>query len=183
MLGMTNHFDISGSIEIRKVDIEGVACMWLYHRVMSPKDADRMSNSVDPDQTAPLGAVWSGSALFAQAYLSENLETLRYPMFMFQVKSPSKSQTMFQQQLGKRPPLPIPTQEPDEVFEPCQMIMVLFVLRKLILQTRMRSHPVGLDVWFLVEPFVYFHISCVWTAKAFTGCLYDKYHHLMSWLI
>ena len=25
------------------------------------------------DQTAPLGAVWSGSALFAQAYLSENL--------------------------------------------------------------------------------------------------------------
>ena len=40
-----------------------------------------MANSVDPDQialllpdqTAPLGAVWSGSALFAQAYLSENL--------------------------------------------------------------------------------------------------------------
>ena len=29
--------------------------MWLYHRVMSPKDADRMANSVDPDQTAPLG--------------------------------------------------------------------------------------------------------------------------------
>ena len=32
-----------------------------------------MANSVDPDQTA-LGAVWSGSALFAQAYLSENLD-------------------------------------------------------------------------------------------------------------
>ena len=30
--------------------------------------------------------------------------------------------------------------------------MVLFVLRKLILQTRMRSHPVGLDVWVLVGP-------------------------------
>ena len=28
--------------------------------------------------TAPLGAVWSGSALFAQAYLSENLGSLRY---------------------------------------------------------------------------------------------------------
>ena len=40
--------------------------MWLYHRGMSPKDADWMANSVDPDQTAPLG-VWSGSALFAQA--------------------------------------------------------------------------------------------------------------------
>ena len=41
--------------------------MWLYHKVMSPKDADGMANSVDPDQTAPQGAVWSGSALFAQA--------------------------------------------------------------------------------------------------------------------
>ena len=42
---------------------------------MSPNDADGMANSVDPD----LGAVWSGSALFAQAYLSENLGSLRYP--------------------------------------------------------------------------------------------------------
>ena len=37
-----------------------------------------MANSVDPDQTAPLavwrGAVWSGSTLFAQPYLSKNLE-------------------------------------------------------------------------------------------------------------
>ena len=45
---------------------------------MSPNDADGMANSVDPDQTAPLGAVWSGSALFAQAHLSENLGSLRY---------------------------------------------------------------------------------------------------------
>ena len=37
-----------------------------------------MANSADPDQTAPLGAVWSGSALFAQAYLSENIGSLRY---------------------------------------------------------------------------------------------------------
>ena len=37
-----------------------------------------MPNSVDTDQTAPLGAVWSGSALLAQAYLSENLGSLRY---------------------------------------------------------------------------------------------------------
>ena len=36
---------------------------WLYHRVMSPNDADG-------------GAVWSGSTLFAQAYLSENLASL-----------------------------------------------------------------------------------------------------------
>ena len=44
--------------------------------------------------------------------------------------------------------------------EPCHEIMVLFVLRKLILQTRMRSHPVQLDVWCLFRPFVYFHTSC-----------------------
>ena len=51
--------------------------MWLYNRVMSPINADGMANSVDPDQTAPLGGVWSGSALFAQTCLSENLEKLR----------------------------------------------------------------------------------------------------------
>ena len=41
--------------------------MWLYHRVMSPKDADGMANSVDPDQAA-----WPGSRLFVQAHLSED---------------------------------------------------------------------------------------------------------------
>ena len=40
---------------------------------MSPNDADGMANSVDPR-----GAVWSGSALFAQAYLSKNLGSLQY---------------------------------------------------------------------------------------------------------
>ena len=30
--------------------------MWLYNRVISPNDADGMANSVDPDQTAPLGS-------------------------------------------------------------------------------------------------------------------------------
>ena len=32
-----------------------------------------MANSVDPDQTAPSGAVWSGFTLFAYAILSEFL--------------------------------------------------------------------------------------------------------------
>ena len=52
------------------------------------------------------------------------------------------------------------------LFEPSHEIMVLFVLRKLILQMCMGSHPVGQDVWFLVGSFVYFHTLCVWTAKA-----------------
>ena len=50
---------------------------WLYQRAVHPKDAAGIANSVDPDQTAPLGAVWSGSALFAQTYLSENLGSLQ----------------------------------------------------------------------------------------------------------
>ena len=69
-----------------------------------------------------------------------------------------------------------------ETFEQSHEIMVLFVLRKFILQTRMRSHPVGLDVWFLVEPFVYFHSACVRTAKALAGRLCDKYHNLICLL-
>ena len=76
--------------------------------------------------------------------------------------------------------------------EPAHEIMALFVLRKLILQTRMNSHPMGLDFWFLVGLFVYF--MCVKSecsgktarmhrlAWAFAGHLCDKYHNLMSWL-
>ena len=37
--------------------------LWFYHRVMPPKDADRMANSVDPDQTAPLGILESDMGL------------------------------------------------------------------------------------------------------------------------
>ena len=40
---------------------------------MRSNDADGMANSVDPDQTAALGAVWSVSTLFAQTCLMENL--------------------------------------------------------------------------------------------------------------
>ena len=47
-------------------------------RVFLQKDANAIANSQDPDQTAPLGAVLSGSSLFAQTCLSENLGLLRY---------------------------------------------------------------------------------------------------------
>ena len=58
-------------------------------------------------------------------------------------------------------------------YEPCHEIMVLFVLRKLMFQTCMGSRPMGLDIWFLVGPFAYFHNSCARTAKALArlrGC-------------
>ena len=76
-----------------------------------------------------------------------------------------------------------------QINEPTHEIMALIALRKLNLQTRMRSNPLGLHVWFLVRPFVYFHTLCVRTAKAqarlrgaFAVHLCDKYHNLMSWL-
>ena len=55
---------------------------------MSPNDADGMANSVDPDQTAPLGAVWSASVLFAQACLSENLGSLRQEPLRTKLQAP-----------------------------------------------------------------------------------------------
>ena len=83
--------------------------------------------------------------------------------------------------------------------EPAHKIMVLFVLRKLILQTRM---PVGLDVWcvvgpwsynrdgsyltFMVGPFVYFHTSCVRTANALArlrGCAGSPEPSLVAYVI
>ena len=42
------------------------------------KNANGIANSEDPDQTAPLGAVCSGSALFAQTNLSKKLGSLQY---------------------------------------------------------------------------------------------------------
>ena len=64
--------------------------------------------------------------------------------------------------------------------------MALFVLRKLILQTRMRSDPVGLDVWFLVGLFVYSHASCERTVKALArlrGCTGSPELSLVAYVI
>ena len=61
-------------------DTQNICCtdpkIWtrlLYCRVMHPKDLAGIANSEDPHQTVPVEAVWSGSALLAQTYLSENL--------------------------------------------------------------------------------------------------------------
>ena len=75
----------------------------------------------------------------------------------------------------------------EQSSEPPHEIMVLIVLRKLILQTRMRSHPVGLDVWcFESLTFVYFHTSCVQTAKALArlrGCAGSPEPSLVAYVI
>ena len=71
-------------------------------------------------------------------------------------------------------------------FEPAHEIMALFVLRKLILQMRIRSHPVGLDVLLMVGPFVYFYTSCLRTAKALVrlrGCAGSPEPSLAAYVI
>ena len=70
--------------------------------------------------------------------------------------------------------------------EPSHENMALFVLRKLIIQTHMRTHPVGLDVSFLVGPFVYSHTLCVRTAKALVrlcGCVCSPEPSLVIYVI
>ena len=47
---------------------------------MHPKDADGMASSVDPDKTASSEAVLSWSALFAETYLSQYIEVVRYDL-------------------------------------------------------------------------------------------------------
>ena len=53
-----------------------------------------MANSVDPDQTAPEGAVWSGSALFAYAILNFDWLcwglTTRQPLWVILCRLPEK---------------------------------------------------------------------------------------------
>ena len=69
--------------------------------------------------------------------------------------------------------------------------MAFIALRKLSFQARMRSNPLGLHIWFLVRPFVYFHALCANSEGfgetsltwAYAVRLCDKYHNLMSWLI
>ena len=81
-------------------------------------------------------------------------------------------------------------------YEPAHEIMALFVLCKLILQTHKRSHPVGLDVWFIDRTLRLLPYSMCANSEgsgetvrmhrltwAFTGRLCEKYHNLMCWLI
>ena len=55
--------------------------VWCIIALMHPKDADGMANSIDPDQTASSEAVWSWSALFAETYLSQYIEFIRYQYY------------------------------------------------------------------------------------------------------
>ena len=83
-----------------------------------------------------------------------------------------------------------------KAFEPSHGIMVLSILRKLIFQMSMRSHPMGLDVWFFGQTLRLLpYFMCANSegsgktvrmhrlARAFAGRLCDKYHNLIGWLV
>ena len=104
------------------------------------------------------GSIYSNDCQFMTTILSQN-----------EPAETEKSQTAILvpcvRNRTDRPSVKKRSQRPPRT-EPTLEILTLFVLRKFILQIRMRSHPVALDVWFLVWLFVYFHSSCVRTAKA-----------------
>ena len=62
---------------------------------MSPKVSDGIAKSEDPDQTAP-----SWSALFAQAYLPENLRYCRYAFVVF--KTPQVLEKAMAEKKGQK---------------------------------------------------------------------------------
>ena len=84
----------------------------------------------------------------------------------------------------------------SNILEPSHELMALFILHKLILKTRMHSHPVGLDIYFVWSDPSSNSILHVCSSegsgetermrkltRAFAGRICSKYHNLMSWLI
>ena len=52
-----NYHKISKNLDTPKIccNYPKIRTKWPFDKVMRPKEADGMANSVDPDQTAPLG--------------------------------------------------------------------------------------------------------------------------------
>ena len=92
---------------------------------MCPHDADRMANSVDPDQTVPSGAVWSGSTLFVQ--------TLRLitVFFMLQFHAPTVA---------------VPTKSPPKRLQQSQLTSDKRLLTKVIKASGLKQDTSGKSV-------------------------------------
>ena len=147
--------------------------MWLYHRVRSPNDADGMANSVVPDQTAPLGAVWSGSA---QSHLGPHCLPRHicqktkdhYGIFLsdrnfnhrFAEVSVCMDRSTFIFSSGAEKNLG------EKKIEPSHEKRNISTVWFMILPTFMHRHPVGPDLLLFVWSFLYFPILCERTAQA-----------------
>ena len=69
-----------------------VITQWLYRRVIHPKDADGMANSVDPVQIAPSGAVWRMSSLICGYTVFPDISEPRYDKTNKMSVHPAKTQ-------------------------------------------------------------------------------------------
>ena len=145
-------------------DTQSICCnhakiwtMLLYHRLMSPNDADGMANSVDPDQTAPLGAVWSGSALFAQTCLSENITVTQLRTTLPSVLHQSHLNTLPKKNIGRAPD--------------SQETLVIAFLRK-----KCSGHP-SYPVKFKLRPWTFYIILRRLYPQVLPSCLGDGFYH------
>ena len=82
LLHMKNQAIISSKDKSKKLKCRLLQFLFgalrVHSTVMKSKDLYGLENSVDPNQTAPRGAVRSGSALFSQTCLSHYFEFLWY---------------------------------------------------------------------------------------------------------
>ena len=105
-----------------------------------------MANSVDPDQTAPSGAVWSGSALFAYAILSATLvyEILGHlPFFVVYSKS-----AVWMAQLAQK--ITVCSILSDKIFRVNTVFYKTFIcLKQIIILSNMHYSMHILKYWFL----------------------------------
>ena len=69
------------------------------------------------------------------------------------------------------------------IIKPTHGIMALIALRKLNLQTRMRSNPLTLHVWYWVSTSSTSILYVCQQRRLFVVRLCNKYHNLMCWLI
>ena len=106
------------------------ACHWTTRKknicTLSSHRATRELYAKVPSHRAPVGAVCEGS-------------------MRIELRSEHYAKGALCGSTGHASYSVIPSLFNANTFEPAHEIMVLFVLRKLILQTRMRSHPVGLE--------------------------------------
>ena len=88
-----------------------------------------MANSVDPDQTAPSGAVWSGSTLFAYVILSDALVFkflghLPYPQHTFSCRDKKNILRAGVHHSISYKIACVPSDDFDQLVHPCSMVRV-----------------------------------------------------------
>ena len=121
-----------------------------------------------------LGSSWKWQKFSEDLFWNLDTELLKNISYINSLPSLQKHFTVTIQSFGTDRSGPTVRQRSGAVWPRSTLFTILanswdygtFRPRKLILQMRMHSDPVGLDIWFLVRPFVFFNTLCVRIAKA-----------------